>query len=103
MSDGCGAARKETERWTCCREETHGGGAVVHPQRLLHVGAQEHLATAEGAGVQVHVDAEGSASIEVPVKLLRGDVGATCGHDGECRSSSSIGRLHIPAPSIKNK
>lgn len=79
VSDGHGGVKKKTE-W-CIAEWTNSCGAVIHPERLLHVGAQEHFATAEGARVEVHMDAEGSTLIAVPIKLVRGDVGAACKHN----------------------
>lgn len=79
VSDGHGGVKKKTEWYIT--EWTNSCGAVIHPERLLHVGAQEHFATAEGARVEVHVDAEGSTLIAVPIKLVRGDVGAACEHN----------------------
>jgi len=51
---------------------------VIHPQRLLHVGAQQDLSITEGATVQIHQEADGSALIEVPIKLVWSDLSTFC-------------------------
>lgn len=53
-------------------------GAVIHPQRFLHVGAQKDFPITDGATVQVHQEANSSALIEVPIKLVRSDLGTIC-------------------------
>lgn len=69
-------ALKEQERRDGARDGTraHCVGAVVHPQRLLHEGAQQQLPVADGVAGQVLLDADGSAFVEVPVEIIWSDV-----------------------------
>lgn len=60
---------------------TDSRGAVIHPERFFHVGTQQDFPVADGASVEVHLNPDGSASIEVPVKVVWTDISTTCNHD----------------------
>lgn len=60
------------------RRSTDCCGAVIHPERLLHVGAQQDFSVTDGATVQVHQEADSSALIEVPIKLVWSDLRSIC-------------------------
>lgn len=55
-------------------------GAVIHPERLLHVGAKQDLSITDGTTVQVHQEANSSALIEVPVKMVWSDLSTIYNH-----------------------
>lgn len=65
----------------CAREHrdiktrfSHRCCAVIHPERFLHVGAQQDLSSTDGSTVQVLQDTNRSALVEVPVKLVWSDL-----------------------------
>ena len=55
-------------------EGTDVGGAVVHQQRFLHEGAQQHLPVAEWSAGNVHREADRPALIAEPLELIREDL-----------------------------
>lgn len=61
---------------------SHYGCAVIHPERFLRVGAKQDLSIRDGSTVHVLQHAERSASVEVPVKLVWGDISFTCKESG---------------------
>lgn len=59
---------------------TDSHGTVIHPERFLHEGTQQDFPVTDEASVEVHVDPDGSALIEVPFKVVWTDLSNTCNH-----------------------
>lgn len=57
---------------------TDRGGGVIHPQGLRGELAHQDLPTGDGAGAQVHLEAERSVFVVEPLKMVHGDPGAVC-------------------------
>lgn len=74
---------------------TDSRGAVIHPERFLHVGTQQNFPVTDGASVEVHLYSDGSALIEVPVKVVWTDLNTTCNHNKGRISLGIIWRRHI--------
>lgn len=54
---------------------------MIHPERFLHVGAQQDFPVTDGVSGEVHLDPDGSALIKVPVKVVWTDLSTTCNHN----------------------
>lgn len=63
-------------------ECTNCYSTVIHPEGLLHVRAQQDFPITDGAAVQVPLDANGSALIGIPIKLVWSDLRSLC-HDNK--------------------
>lgn len=57
---------------------TDGGRAVIHPEGLLHVRAQQDLSGTDGAAVEIHLVAERSVLVGIPLKVIRSDCSTIC-------------------------
>lgn len=80
-------------RGTIWEKSTDCCGAVIHPQRLLHVGAQQDLSITEGATVQVQHEANSSALMEVPLKLVWRDFSTFCSDREQDTKQSTKGLM----------
>lgn len=68
------ALEEQESRHRSLREtSTHCVGTVVYPRRFLRVAVLQELSIKNGAAVQVHLDANGSALEGVPVNMIGSD------------------------------